>query len=154
MKVKSTCMLASILLVAFSIQTRAQSAPTAVPPASSAAPVTPAAPTEPAKPAKAATKPKRDWYPFHGEVTAVDKDAMTITLKRQEGARVLHMDSSSQLARADKPLILADVKIGEHAQGKLRRNKQGEEVIASASFTNEAPAKPEKKDKPAKKAAQ
>lgn len=100
-------------------------------------------------------KAKRDWYPFYGTVTAVDKQAKTISLKKNQGERVLKLDSKSELLINDKPATLADVKVGSYAHGKLHKSVSGAEVITSAKFDKEAPPKKQKKTaekEPAKKA--
>lgn len=91
--------------------------------------------------------PKRDWYPFHGDVASVNKTANTISLKKQEGERVLKLDTKSDLTRGGKRVTLADVKSGDYAHGKLHKNAKGEEVITAAGFdaggkSAPAPAKP------------
>ena len=97
-------------------------------------------------PAEEAT-PKRDWYPFHGDVASVNKTANTISLKKQEGERVLKLDAKSELTRGGKKVTLADVKAGDYAHGKLHKNAKGEEVVTAAGFdaggkSGNAPAKP------------
>lgn len=97
-----------------------------------------AAPTDATTKAK---KAKKDWYPFWGEVSAINKSAMTVSLKKQEGTRVIHLDSKSELARLGKPATLGDVKPGDYAHDKLHKNKAGEEVITAAKFDLERPNK-------------
>ncbi len=88
-----------------------------------------------------AKKAKKDWYPFWGEVSAINKTAMTVSLKKQEGTRVIHLDSKSELARLGKSAALGDVKPGDYAHGKLHKNKAGQEVITAAKFDLERPKK-------------
>ncbi len=88
---------------------------------------------KPKAPAEEAA-PKRDWYPFHGDVASVNKTANSISLKKQEGERVLRLDAKSELTRGGKKVTLADVKAGDYAHGKLHKNAKGEEVITAAGF--------------------
>lgn len=103
-----------------------------------AAPPAPAPATEKARsPGK--PKAKRDWYPFRGEVAAVDRKAMTVALKKQEGERLLQVDSKTTFTRAGKPITLGDIKVGEYAHGKLHKNAKGQEVITDSAFDPSAP---------------
>ncbi|MSU37042.1 MAG: hypothetical protein EXS36_18490 [Pedosphaera sp.] len=79
-------------------------------------------------------KAKKEGYKFWGEVSAVDKTAITVSLKKEEGARIIHLDSKSELARLGKPAILGEIKPGDYAHGRLYKNKAGEEVIMAAKF--------------------
>ena len=96
--------------------------------------------------AEAAPKSKRDWYPFHGVVSAVNPKASTISLHKEEGERILRMDGKSTLTHLGKPATLVDVKTGEYAHGKVHKNERGEEVITAAKFDKEAPTKEPKKE--------
>lgn len=86
-------------------------------------------------------RPKRDWYPFHGIVASIDKQANTISLKKNEGERVLKLDAKSELEINGKPVAISNVKVGDYAHGKLHKNSAGQEVITSAKFEKEAPVK-------------
>jgi len=100
-------------------------------------------------------KAKRDWYPFYGTVAAVDQKAKTISLKKKEGERVLKIDSKSDLEIGGKPAVLADVRVGNYAHGKLHKDASGAEVITAAKFDKEAPVKQKEtpdETKPAPKA--
>ena len=94
---------------------------------------------------KAAVKKKRDWYPFVGQVVAVNTTAKTVILKKAEGERVLRLDGSSTLSSRGKVATLADIKVGDYAHGKLHKNGRDEEVITDAKFDLEAPKKAIKK---------
>ena len=94
-----------------------------------------------AKPAAESTKAKRDWYPFSGTVTSVNKQANTISLKKKEGERVLKLDAKSTLEIGGKPATVGSVKVGEYAHGTLHKDTAGNEVIMSAKFDKEAPKK-------------
>jgi len=93
-----------------------------------------------------AAKAKPDWYPFHGTVSAVNTTAGTVSLHKEQGERVLHLDGKSMLSHLGKPATLGEIKVGEYAHGKLHKNSKGDEVITAAKFDKEAPpAKPKKK---------
>ena len=96
---------------------------------------------EKAKAPAAEGAPKRDWYPFHGDVASVNKAANTISLKKQEGERVLRLDAKSELTRSGRKITAADVRPGDYAHGKLHKNAQGQEVILAAAFDAAPPAK-------------
>ena len=101
-------------------------------------------------------KPKRDWYPFHGDVDSVSKTANTITLKKQGGERVLRLDAKTELNKGGKTVTVADIKPGEYAHGKVHKDTEGREVILAAKFEPPAPASkkaeplPKKPEAPAK----
>ncbi len=86
-------------------------------------------------------KAKRDWYPFYGTVASVDKQAHTVSLKKKEGVRTLKTDAKSTIEIEGKPGSLADIKAGSYAHGTLHKDSSGAEVILSAKFDKEAPAK-------------
>lgn len=90
----------------------------------------------------AAEKPKRDWYPFSGTVTNVDKTAKTITLAKKEGERVLHTDGNTTFEMNGKPASIADIKAGYYVSGTIhqRASKEDNEVIQKAVIRKEAPA--------------
>ncbi len=89
-------------------------------------------------------KSKRDWYPFGGIVSSVDKQANTISLKKKQGERVLKLDPKSTLEIAGKPATLGSVKVGDYAHGKLHKDSAGKEVITDAKFDKERPSKKKK----------
>ncbi|MBI1840929.1 MAG: hypothetical protein HYR88_08785 [Verrucomicrobia bacterium] len=92
-------------------------------------------------------KPKRDWYPFYGTVASVDRQAKTVSLKKKEGERVLKLDAKSEIQVNGKPGGLGDVKVGDYAHGKVRKDAGGKEVLVAAKFDKEGPR--QEKDKPA-----
>jgi hypothetical protein len=86
-------------------------------------------------------KAKRDWYPFGGLVASVDLQAKTVSLKRKTGARILRLDAKSLIEIDGRPGYLANVRVGSYAHGKLHKDAAGNEVITSARFDKEKPAK-------------
>ena len=97
-----------------------------------------------AKETTANAKPKRDWYPFGGIVSSVDRQANTVSLKKKAGERVLRLDSKSTLEIAGQPATLGGVKVGDYAHGKLHKDSAGNEVITNAKFDKEQPSKRKK----------
>jgi hypothetical protein len=85
-------------------------------------------------------KPKRDWYPVGGIVVGVDTSEKTISLKKKEGARVLHTDSQSSLEMDGKPITIGSIQNGYYLHGTL--HKEGaEEFILKAKIELKAPVK-------------
>ncbi|HRZ35482.1 MAG TPA: hypothetical protein P5534_03870 [Candidatus Paceibacterota bacterium] len=93
------------------------------------------------KEAPAQSQSKRDWYPFGGIVSSVDKQANTISLKKKEGERVLKLDAKTTLEISGKPVTIGSVKVGSYAHGKLHKDSAGNEVITDAKFDKEPPSK-------------
>ena len=86
-------------------------------------------------------KPKRDWYPFHGTVAAVNPSAKTVSLAKKEGERVLNTDSQSTFTMDGKPVTLSSIKVGYYLSGTLHKEANKEEFILKAKIALEAPAK-------------
>ena len=59
--------------------------------------------------------------PFKGKLTAVDKNAMTITV----GERTFKITSDSKLSKAGKPATLADAVVGEEVGGNYLKGDDG-----------------------------
>ena len=89
---------------------------------------------------ESAPRTMRDWYPFRGEVSSVDTTRGELRLKRQSGERVLQVAGKAELTRAGKVIPLGEVKVGEYARGKVRKEKQGTESLVAAAFDPEPPA--------------
>jgi len=104
-----------------------------------------------------ATAPKHDKLPFGGTLSAVDKTAMTITVKKKEAEKTFQITSTTKITKAGKPAMLNDAVVGEDcgvfykktADGKLEalslrlgaKPEKGGEKKAEEKAT----AKPEKK---------
>lgn len=80
-----------------------------------AAPRLGAADKKPA-PAEAKKAVKAKIIPFTGKLTAVDKQAKTITV----GERVFQITSETRISKAGKPAILEDGVVGEEVAGAYR----------------------------------
>jgi hypothetical protein len=59
--------------------------------------------------------------PFHGKLTAIDKDAMTITV----GERTFEITSETKITKDNVPATLADGVVGEMVGGSYKKNADG-----------------------------
>ena len=88
------------------------------PPAAAAqTPPATAAQTPPVK--KHGTKPAT--LPFHGTLTAVDTNAMTLTVSK----RTFEMTSETIVTKDGKPAVLSDGVVGEPVRGAYKKNAEG-----------------------------
>jgi len=121
---------AAILVVPASSRAQAtNNAPAAAPaiapvaaPAAAPATTPPAAQTPPVKKhtaAAPATSPST--LPFHGAVTSVDTNAMTLTV----GKHMFNMTSETTVTKDGKPAVLADGVAGEQVRGSYKKNAAG-----------------------------
>ena len=92
-------------------------APVAAPVAAPA--VTPAAPQTP--PAKKHTVTAPATVPFHGTLTALDTNAMTLTVEK----RTFNMTSETIVTKDGKPAVLADGVAGEPVRGAYKKSAGG-----------------------------
>ena len=92
---------------------------------------------------------KRQVFPFHGKLSAVDKTAKTMTLEGKEKARTLHITSQTRLTKDDKPATLDDAAVGEIIAGQARLNEAGqtEAVSVRIGAKTEGPQKPKQEKK-------
>jgi len=129
---------AAILVVPAS--SRAQdttNAPAATPPAVPGVtpPVEPAAPQTP--PVKKHSATASTTLPFHGTLTAVDTNAMTLTV----GKRTFNMTSETIVTKDDKPALLADGVAGEPVRGAYKKNAEGKLDAVTVRFGGTAQSK-------------
>ncbi len=97
------------------------------PPAAAAeTPPAPAVPTPPAK--KHSTKPAA--LPFHGTVTALDTNAMTLTVEK----RTFNMTSETTVTKDDKPAVLSDGIVGEPVRGAYKKSADGKLDAVTVHF--------------------
>ena len=107
-----------------------------------------------AGPAFAADEPKKDQpaaegkkkgggIPFKGKISAVDKTAMTLSLKGKEEDRVLHITSQTRLNKAGKPATLDDATVGEDVTGQYKKG-DGDKLEAVSIFIGPRPEKKKK----------
>ena len=80
---------------------------------------TPGSPEQSA-PAKHKNK-KHEGLVFNGKVTAVDQDAMTLTV----GKRTFEINSETKIIKEDKPATLSDVTVGEKVGGAYKKGADG-----------------------------
>ena len=102
---------------------------------------------KPAAEKKEAPKPKRDTVPFHGKITAADKDSISI------GDRKFNVTSASKFKKDGKPATLEDAKVGEKVGGVAKKDGDklnivtlniGEKPVAEG---DKKPATGDKKEK-------
>ena len=129
---------AAILVVPAS--SRAQdttNAPAATPPAVPGVtpPVEPAAPQTP--PVKKHSATSSATLPFRGTLTAVDTNAMTLTV----GKRTFNMTSETIVTKDDKPALLADGVAGEPVRGAYKKNAEGKLDAVTVRFGGTAQSK-------------
>jgi hypothetical protein len=132
---------AAILVVPASSRAQAtNNAPAAVPAAApDVAPVaalatTPAAVQTPPVKKHIAAAPAT--LPFRGTLTAVDTNAMTLTV----GKRMFNMTSETTVTRDDKPAVLADGVAGEPVRGSYKKNAEGKLDAVTIRFGGAAGA--------------
>ena len=87
-------------------------------PASSSAQVTTNTPAPPVKQHAAAPSAT---LAFHGVLTAVDTNAMTLTVEK----RTFNMTSETIVTRNDKPAVLAEGTVGDLVSGTYKKNAEG-----------------------------
>ena len=86
-------------------------------------------PTGKPAPAPAAdeTKKKPGHVPFHGKVTAIDKQKMAVSLEE----RVFIVTSETKITKANKPATFGDVTVGEEIRGSYRKTEDGKMNLLS-----------------------
>ncbi len=124
--------LCAAALLAVPALSRAQNnapAPATPPPPAAPAPPPPAVTTLPpaVTPPAAASKPavKRhtaSGSSFHGTLTAVDTNAMTLTVEK----RTFAITSKTMITKDGKPAILADGTVGDAVRGTYKKTAKGE----------------------------
>jgi hypothetical protein len=87
----------------------------AMPPAAATPPA--ATPTPPVKKHSA----KSTTQPFHGTLTAVDTNAMTLTVE----SRTFDMTSETTVTKDGKPAVLADGVVGDLVRGSYKKDADG-----------------------------
>lgn len=98
----------------------------------SAAPATPAATTN--LPAKKRAAPAT--LPFRGTVTALDTNAMTLTV----GQRTFNVTSETKITRDDKPTVLASGTVGEPVRGACKKTAEGKLDATTIRFGEAKPS--------------
>ena len=97
--------------------------------------------------------------PYNGLVAAVDKTAMTITIKKKQAEKTFSVTSATRIAKMGKPATLEDVTIGEEVGVSYIEAEGGKAEARSLRLgpkpekqESDAKAKAEKHSKDAKKA--
>jgi hypothetical protein len=84
---------------------------------------------------RAPTKPKRNSYPFYGEVEF--HDAQSITLKGKRKSRVLLVTPETRIQRNGSRASLDQVAAGERITGSARKNVDGKEEAVTVHLKTE-----------------
>jgi len=93
-----------------------------------------AAQTPPAK--KPSAKPSATLS-FHGTLTAVDTNAMTLTVEKL----TFNMTSETIVTKDDKPAVLADGVVGAPVRGAYKKNTDGKLDAVTVRFSGGAGSK-------------
>jgi hypothetical protein len=70
--------------------------------------------------------------PFHGALTAVDTNAMTLTV----GKRTFNMTSETIITKDGKPAVLAEGVVGGQVRGAYKKNAEGKLDAISIHFVS------------------
>jgi hypothetical protein len=73
---------------------------------------------------------KHDITPFHGKLSAIDTNAMTLTV----GERTFEITSDTKITKDGQPAILADGVVGEMAGGAYKKSADGKLTATSIHF--------------------
>ena len=84
---------------------------------------------------------KHDRLPFGGTLSAVDKTAMTVTVKKKEAEKTFQVTSTTKITKAGKPATLNDAVVGEECGVSFKKTADGKLEALSLRLG----AKPEKK---------
>jgi hypothetical protein len=68
---------------------------------------------------------------FHGILTAVDTNAMTLTIEK----RTFNMTSETIVTKDDKPAMLAEGAVGDQAGGTYKKNAEGKLDAVTVRFS-------------------
>jgi hypothetical protein len=77
---------------------------------------------------------------FHGTLTAVDTNAMTLTVEKL----TLDMTSETIVTKDDKPAVLADGAVGDQASGSYKKNAEGKLDAVTVRFSAKSEGKKKK----------
>ena len=125
---KSLIGLLAVALVGIAFQTRAEDKATEAKPET----------------ATEAAKPKKDRLPFSGTVSAVDKAAMTISVKKKESEKTYEITSTTKFVKGGKPATLEDVVVGEECGGSYKKTEAGKLEALSVRLGPKPEATPKK----------
>lgn len=78
--------------------------------------------------------------PFHGKVTAVDANGMTLTV----GTLTLQVASTTKISKDGKPAKLSDGVVGESVRGAYKKSEDGKLNAVTVHFGAKGEGKPQK----------
>jgi len=85
----------------------------------------------PAPPVRTRTVAPSVALSFHGILTAVDTNAMTLTIEK----RTFNMTSETIVTKDDKPAMLAEGAVGDQASGTYKKNTEGKLDALTVRFS-------------------
>ena len=94
---------------------------------------------------KSTTK-KPKGMPFNGTISAVDKNANTISIGKQK-VRIFHLSSSTKITRNKAPSTINDVVVGDHVGGYAFENAEGKLEVKTLNLGERAKAVEQKEKK-------
>ena len=74
---------------------------------------------------------KRTGMPFNGKITAVDKNAKTISLNGKEKPRVFYATAKTKFTKGGNPARFEDAKVGEETGGYAEKTADGKLELRS-----------------------
>jgi hypothetical protein len=102
---------------------------------------------EPAqKPAE--VKSRAAGLPFRGKVSAVDKEAKTVSLAGKEKSRTFQITATTKIKKEGKSATLAELAVGESVGGYALRNDSGLPEVVTLNIGKPAKAREETETKP------
>jgi len=78
--------------------------------------------------------------PFHGTLTAVDTNAMTLTVEKL----TFDMTSETIVTKDEKPAVLADGEVGDSVRGDYKKNADGKLDAVTVRFGGKTDGKKKK----------
>jgi len=73
---------------------------------------------------------KHDTMPFHGKLSAIDTNAMTLTV----GTHTFEITSETKITKDGQPAVLSDGVVGEMARGAYKKGADGKSSATSVHF--------------------
>lgn len=80
---------------------------------------------------------------FNGKVTAVDKDAMTLTV----GKRTFEINSETKITKNETPATLSDITVGEKVGGAYKNGADGKLIATTVHIGSKADGEKKHKKK-------
>jgi hypothetical protein len=84
-------------------------------------------------PTSTETKPKRP-YPFRGKISAIDKEARSITLQGKEKSRTFYFTAETKVQKHGKSAKLDDAVVGDEVAGTVLADANGRLVLRTVRF--------------------